>query len=156
MTNCVQLSSKLIFLTILYLKKTLARGCLFFWIQQVLCQLTNSVQHRSVEFNEADIKGAKQKGAFLSPLTIILDSGANLNIFSNINLLEQIKRLPSLAKSIQGASGCFTAIWLDALHPILATSHSVILIIITPPIAWLTSCHWQSYRRPIASTLIWT
>ena len=57
--------------------------------------------------NEADIKRAKQRGGCLSPLIIILDSGANLNIFSNANLLEQIKRIPSLTKHIQGAAGLF-------------------------------------------------
>ena len=84
-------------------------------IWPVLCRLTNSIQRRSVEVNAVDIKQAEQWGGCLSPLTIILDSGANLNIFSNADLLEQVKHVPSLAKRIRGAAGLFHCNMLERL-----------------------------------------
>lgn len=72
----------------------------------VLCWVSNSVKQRN-RVNEADIKWAQQKGISLSPLSLILDSGANLNIFGNIDLLEKVWCILALSKRICGATWMF-------------------------------------------------
>ena len=106
---------------------------------RVLCRLTNSVQHRSVEMNAADIKQAEQRGGCLSPLSIILDSGANLNIFSNADLLEQVKRVPSLVKQIQGAADLFHCNMLGRLTSNLGDLPLPTSDYYYPPLVWRTS-----------------
>lgn len=73
----------------------------------ILCQTVISLQHRS-GVNEADLQQAQRNGRqSLSHLSVILDSGANLNIFCDIELLEHVWSIPARSKSIQGAAGLF-------------------------------------------------
>ena len=64
------------------------------------------MQQRSVVVDEENIKQAKfnveHRGGCSSPLTIILDSWANLNIFRNSDLLELIKKILAILKYIPG------------------------------------------------------
>lgn len=66
------------------------------------------VKGRSGRVNQEDIQQAeaKQNGKPL-PLIMILDIKANLNIFRNPYLLENIKSVPMKGKSICSASGLF-------------------------------------------------
>ena len=82
----------------------------------VLHQLTNSVQQRSV-VNIVDIQQAEWKGDSSFPLTLILNSGANLNFFGNEDLLQQKKNtFLHLPNASVGRQACFTVKRLDGLH----------------------------------------
>ena len=74
----------------------------------------------------------EQAEGSLSPLTIILDRGNNLNIFINVVYLNVSGKYQHLKNASVERWGYFIIKWLGNLQPILVNYHYLILIISTP------------------------